>query len=459
MKKFLSTLIALVLVLTMVVPAAADSPAPGGPFATAFRVQNLEATQVSCIYSLYDGTGAVKYQTATETLINPGDAMYVYTPGVADMPSGAFSGVVSCSGQVAAVTNYSDSNSGASYGGISTPASLWYAPGLYDNYYNYYSTVIVQNATASAVDMKLELFPPGSATAVKTMTATAVPGFASYSFELEGLAELTTNVPYAGKITSTGGDVAPIVTIYGRGAANDQLYTYNPFAAGATTMYAPVLLKNYYGYNSSLVMQNIGTETTHVKVTFSSGATQEQDVASGSAWSLYIPGVAALPSGGAGIFGATIESTIATGGTAAQPLAVLVNESNNYNRAASFTAFSGGSNAVVTPVVLRRYYGYNSSVTCQVISGGPATMTIEYFDTSGSRGTVTSTSVANGQTWLFYQLNDKPGGVNLPGTWIGSAKVTSTAQIACVVNQDMNEYPGVSTVMDMLYAYEGIAAP
>ena len=222
-------------------------------------------------------------------------------------------------------------------------------------------------------------------------------------------------------------------------------------------MYAPVLMKNYYGYNSALVIQNLGAVATEVTVTYTVGGTdytQTDEVAASSAWSIYIPSQApsSIPSGPDALFSAVVTSA-GVGGNAAQDLAVLVNENNAYSRAASYVGFDGGSTEVRAPVVLKRYYDYNSSMTCQVISGGPATMTIEYFGDTGSLGTVTSPSIADGGTHLFYQPNE----TILPNDWVGSAMVTSSAQIACVLNQDMNEGTLATTVMDQLLAYEGVA--
>lgn len=452
MKKITVFTLVLILSLVSVFSANAATPAPGGPFSTAFRVQNLDTADVTCEYVFYNSLGTAVYTSGTSAPIVPGDSMFVYTPNIAGLADGAYSGVVSCTGKVGAVANYSDPDSGASYNGVATAATTWYAPGIYDNYYNFYSSVIVQNATSGVVDITLEVFAAGNSSPVFSDTKAGVPAFSSVSFEQEGLTQLADNQPYSAKITATG-NVAPVVTVYGLGAANNQLYTYNPFQAGATTMYAPVLMKAYYGYNSALVIQNMGSVATHVTVTYSTGDSQELDVAGGAAWSIYIPSQApaALPSGNNGLFSATVTST-GVGAGAAQNIAVLINESNSYGRAASFTGFAAGSPEVRVPALEKRYYNYNSSVTCQVISGGPATMTIEYFDASGSLGTVTSPSTANGQTSLFYQ----PNTAFLTDNWLGSAKVTSTAQIACVANQDMNEGTYATTPMDQLFAYEGI---
>jgi hypothetical protein len=447
MKKKLILVLVVLMALAMVLPASAATPAPGGPFSTAFRIQNLEASAaVTCDYTFYDAAGVAKFTSGQSPAINAGDSLFVYVPNISGLTSGSYSGVVGCTGKVAAVANFSDADSGASFNGVSAAGATWYAPGIYDNYFSYYSSVVVQNATGSPVSITLDIFAPGSSTPVKTQTIPNVPGYASVSFEQEGATELADNQPYSARITSTGGNVAPVVTVYGKAGANNQLYSYNPFQAGATTLYAPVVMKNYYGYNSALIVQNMGNAATTVNVAYSTGHSQSQSVPAGASWTIYVPGQAALPSGPAGLFSAVVSST-------SQPIALLVNESNAYNRAASYVGFTSGSGDVRTPVLEKRYVNYSSSVTCQMISGGPADITIEYFDTNGSLGTTTAASVANGQTHLFLQPNTP----YIPAGWIGSAKVTSTGQIACVVNQDMIDAPYSTQSMDQLYAYEGVA--
>lgn len=449
MKKTLIPVLVLVLLLAAVLPASAATPAPGGPFSTAFRVQNLEAsTNVTCDYTFYNSSGGTAFTSGQSAPIVPGDSLFVYVPNLSSLASGSYSGVVGCTGKVAAVANFSDADSGASFNGISQAATTWFAPAVYNNYFNFYSSVVVQNASSSPVNITLEIFAAGNATAIYSDTKSSVPAYASVNFEQEGLGQLATNTPYSAKVTATG-PVAPVVTIYGKAAAANQLYSYNPFQAGSKTMYAPVVMKNYFGYNSALVIQNMGAATTTVTVTYSTGHSQSQDLTAGAAWSIYVPsqGPSGLPSGNSGgLFSATVTSST-------ENIALLVNESNNFNRAASFTGFAGGSTTVQVPALEKAYFNYNSSVTCQVLSGGPAAIRIEYFEAGASKGFVDSAVTANGQTALFYQ----PSAAFLPTNWLGSAKITSAASIACVVNQDMNQAPYSTTSMDQLFAYEGVA--
>lgn len=446
MKKVFSVAMVLALTLALVGSALAAVPAPGGPFNSAFRVQNLETSAAQCSYAFYDAAGTAAYTLPTPATVNPGDSLYVYVPDVTGLGTGSYSAVVSCDKKVAAVSNFSDANSGASYSGVAEPGMTWFAPGIYDNYFSFYSNIVVQNASAGPVDVTVEIFAPGNATPVKTQTASAVPANAAVGFEQEGLPELADNQFYSAKISGTG-NIAPIVNIYGKGVYDNQLYSYNAFTAGSTSAYAPVIMSNYFGYNTALVIQNIGAANANVTVTYTNGFSKDYTIAPGAAESIYTPGEAGVPSGNT-LYGATVTSD--------QDVVVLVNESTpSTNRAASYSGFAAGSSEVRAPIVEKRYFGYNSSVTCQNIGTAATDLVVTYVGT-GVGAPTTYPSVAANATQLIYQPTDAALAA-VPPNWIGSATIVATQPIVCVVNQDMNEPPLSTQVMDQLYSYNGIA--
>lgn len=439
MKRYISAILLIVLLGSVPVIAHASVPAPGGPFNTAFRIQNLGTSDANCVYSFYDSAGQVKYSSGALSPIPPGDSAYVYVPTLIGLADGQYAGVVSCDQPVAAVVNFSDPNSGASYSGVTEVGTTLYAPGIYDNYYNYYSDVVVQNASNEAIDITLAIYQPGSTTPVYTDTRTNVPPYGFVTFEQEGLAQLLDNQFYSAKISGTG-NIAAVVNIYGKGPYIDQLYSYNPVATGATELYAPVIMNRYYGYNTALVIQNMGTSNAEVQITYSNGLTKTTTIAPGAADSRYTP-LEGLPTGS--LVGAKVESLNG------QPLAVLVNESTGQNRAASYIGFAGGTTTVRAPIVMRRYYKYNTSVTCQNVGTEAASMSITY---GGITGITTSPPIPENGIHMFYQ----PVDTLLANGWIGSATITSSQPIVCIINEDMNEPPERDQTMDQLYAYNGI---
>jgi hypothetical protein len=421
-------------------------PGPPGTFSSAFTIQNLGASMATCIFQFYDAAGAVAYTSSSFT-IAVNSSSFTYVPSLSGLAAGQYSGVVSCDQQVAAVVNQSTptgaGSSAASYIGVdgTKVGTSWNLPTVYNNYFNYYTNFVVQNATGSPVNVTVKIYASGGGAPVATQTANNVPAFSFTNFNQDGLGGLAANTPYSAIITGTG-NLAVEANIFGKAAVAGQLYSYDPFSSGSTSAFTPVIMRNYFGYNTALTVQNIGTVATDVTVTYGTGGISTTlGVAAGSSVLYYTPN-SSVP------IGSLTSAKITSSG---QPIVAVVNESTvSTNRAASYAGFASGTTTVRAPIVLKRYFGYNSSITCQNVGASSTNMTIAY---SGVGPTTTASGVAVNQTALFYQ----PGAAQLSNGYLGSATITSSGQpIVCVVNEDENEAPNLSIVMDQLYAYEGI---
>ncbi|MBI5878470.1 MAG: hypothetical protein HZB53_12545 [Chloroflexi bacterium] len=428
-------------------PQPQSVPGPTGSFVSAFTIQNLGSSVASCVYQFYNASGVSVYTSAAFTVSVDG-SKFTYVPNIAGLAVGQYAGVVSCDQQVAAVVNQSNGSgvgsSAGSYGGVdsSKVGNIWYVPGAYNNYYSYYTNMVVQNVSASAVNISVLIYAPGGGAPVATQQATNVQPNGFANFEQSGLAGMFGNVPYSALITSTG-NVAVEVNSFGSGATAGQLYSYTPFASGSQAAYAPVIMKNYYGNNTALTVQNIGASSTVITITYSAIPTKTVvTVAGSSSYLAYTPNVPGLPVGT--LTSAKIES-------ASQPIVAQVNESSaSTNRAASYSAFASGTTKVRAPIVLKRYFAYNTSITCQNVGNAPTDMTIAF---AGIATTSSASAVPSGGNALFYQPNQ----VQLGNGYNGSATITSTGQpIVCVINEDQNEAPDSTQSKDQLYAYEGI---
>lgn len=427
---------------------------PGGPYATSFLVQNLTSTTANCQYQLFNDAGGSAAFTASLPAIGPNANAVVYTPSVTGMPSGTFAGVVSCDQQVAAVVNYSQSTDGTradAYVGTSNPASTLYVPSAYKNYYNYSTSFRIQDASGAPQTVNIQYFAPGSATPAASQSL-PLPANGALTVDQAAISGLTNNVSYSAKI-SAGGLIATTVNIFGLTGTTvaPQMYAYSAFASGATTWYAPVIMRNYYGYNSATTVQNLSTSTAaQVQVTYSNGTVRNYTIQPNSAQVVLDFNEATLQRNV--LYSSKIVSTNS------QPLIVTVNESTpSTNRATTYEGISGGSKTQVSPSVLKRYYGFNSSVTCQNIGTAVTNVSVVYKGSVVGGGPVTvngvSRTIQPGATQLFYQ----PGETSLPDRFIGSATFTSdTSNIVCVANQDKNEAPNVSTSADFLSAYDTV---
>lgn len=438
MKKLLTVLLVLCFALAAFGKVQAATTVPGGPFASAINIQNIGTTAASVTVKYVTPAGATAFTSSHSIAV--GDVLSIYVPGVGGLAAGEYSVVVSSSQPVAAISNFSDSNSGASYSGANAGSTVWFIPGVYDNYYSYSSEVYAQNVSGAPQDITLQVFAPGNATAVYTNTKTAVPNEASVNWGLNGLAQLNNNVPYSAKV-SAAGDVVVIANTYGTGATAPQLYSFNGFPSGATSFFVPVAMKNYYGWNAAIAIQNVSATAASVSVVFSDpgATTKNYTIQPNSAQSIYVPSVAGLPNG---IFSAKITSS--------QAVAVSVNESNSYNRAATFNGVPTATTTVYAPNVMKAYYKYSSSITCQNVGTVAATMTVTYAGQPGA--TETSGSIAPSANKVFYL----PNNTNLPNSYSGSAQITSAQPIICVINSNMEFPPDNVQSKDMLYSYNGV---
>jgi hypothetical protein len=426
-------LVLAVALVAVVVPVGAQVPGPNGPYTSAFTIQNLDSTQGSCMYELYDTAGVLQHQS-TSFAVSGGGSYFVFVGNIT-VDADAYSAVISCDVNVAAVSNYTGSGGGsaASYGGVASADTAMNVslPGVYKDYYTYNSNVVVQNVGGDDADITLKIYAPGNSTPVAQVQALGVAPNASAHFDQSTLATLAAGL-YSAEVESTQ-NVAAIVNIWN---AAGQQYSYNGVVGGAALAYAPVLMNNYYAFNTALTVQNLGGDVANVTVTYSDGSTSMQAIAAGSSHLFYTPNEG-LPAGWIG--SAEIS---APGGE----IVALVNESDSSNRAASYMGFTAGSKSSNAPIVLKDYYGYSTSITCQNVGAAATTINVAY----SSGATESEAGVGVNSTALFYQ----PNVAALAAGFNGSAVITAAEDIVCVVNE--NQVTNAQA-LDFLLTYEAIA--
>ena len=436
MKKILSLILVLVVASVTFGVTSANTSVPGGPFASSIQIQNLGTAEATVSIQYIDSTGGVAH-TTTHT-IAASDVLSIYVPAESALASGEYSVVVSANQPVAAVSNFSDADSGAAYSGADAGALSWGFPAVYDNYYGYYTEIYAQNVATASQSITLEVYAPGNATPVYTNTKSAVPMSASVNWSLKDLTQLNQNVSYSA-VVKADGQIVAIGNTYGSGATAAQLYSFNGFASGATTFYVPALYKGYYGWNAALSIQNVSSTAAAVVVTYSGGTVKNYTIQPKSSVAIYIPAETELP---AGLMSATVTSD--------QDVAVSVNISNNANRAATYNGAAEATTKVFAPNVMKRYYKYSSSVTCQNLGSAATTMTISYAAAPGA--TETSGSIAPGASWEVYL----PSKAAVPNGYNAGATIEASQPIACIVNSNMDEPPENTQSMDQLFSYNGV---
>ncbi|HYF63140.1 MAG TPA: hypothetical protein VD886_10035 [Herpetosiphonaceae bacterium] len=428
-------------------PAAAEIPLANAQFS--FQIQNLGNAPASCRYDIYANAG--NNPIFSHTIASPvpvGGRLLVYTGAAAHggtaMPAGVNSGKVECNQDVGAVVVFQNNVKRDTYIATKAPASIMYAPVVYKNYYNFSSSMRIQNTAASEQTILVTYYAPGSSMPAATRSAVLGPN-GSITIDQAEVAALLPNVAYSARVAGSA-PLALNVVIFGRpgSSVEPQLYSYSGVSSGATTIYTPVVLKNYFGFNTSTTVLNLGTQDATVKRTFSNGAIDTYTIQPNSSKVLLDFANPKLP-GGSTPYASMIESLNG------QPLAVLVNQSNNLNRATvseGLTAADGGTK-IVLPSVVKRFYGYNSAIVCQNVGSAAATLNVTY-NPGPYAGALVRLSV--GKSATIYQ----PSEAGLPDGFSGSAEITSDQPIACLANQDQNEPPYSGQNKDMLGAYNGI---
>jgi hypothetical protein len=449
---------ALLLVLSVGVSAqGVESTQAPGMWSSSINIQNVGSGNATVVLKFYDGSGNEVLSHTVSPVIPAGGSRSLYVPSqIPGLASGQYSVVVSSDEMVQVVANAASTApyTAGSYNGIpsSSIGTTLYFPGLYKNYYGYYSEVVLQNTEDSDASITLRFYNQKTGAQVGGNILATIPGNASRVYALQDLSALTSGNTaglYSLQVESNRNlaGVANIWSSYMYGIFSD----YNAYVSGATTVYAPALYKSYYNYVSALTVQNIDDSPANVLITYSNGTTESVTLQPRTAKEYYQPNNAALPSGNSsGVFSAKVECTNG------QDIVALVNiQQTAKGLLASYNGPSTATDSVNAPVVLKAFYNWYSAVTVQNVGDGPTDITITYA-AAGSPSRTFTNIPANG-TVNIIQLA-AAGETALPDGSSVSAVVSSSngQEIVAVVQEDSTvsytQHPG-----DYLLAYTGNA--
>jgi len=431
MNKF--KLLSLFLLLSFLVITASPVNAQlGTTDKSSFAVQNISDSTATVTVSFITTNGDV----ITPTELNsgktnpfellPGASWEVYVPGVPDLPDGQYSVLISSTQKIVAIANLvgeGTTNFNGSYSGFESGATPFYLPSVVYNYYGWYSLISVQNVGSTSTDIDVTITCSNGS--VGTLSATNVPASSSVHFDLENVVPTgftaSTSCNGSAVITSSG---APIIAVDNQTvptAGNTQ--SYSGSASGASSLYVPALYKSYYGWNASLNIRKLAAGSTTVTVTYSDSGVSTCDLTDVTpSCLLYIP----TEHSGNGYFGATITTS------PSMDVLAVVNAANGA-QAQTYNAINSANatNAVSIPSVMKSYYGWNTSFTCQNVGSLPTTLHIEY---NGYTGNAYDTiSLSEGDTLEIVQNTE----TFLPLGYQGGLNVTAndvSALVSCIVN-------------------------
>jgi hypothetical protein len=203
---------------------------------------------------------------------------------------------------------------------------------------------------------------------------------------------------------------------------NTRSHAYTPPDA-QTTLYAPVMMNNYYNWYSYLTIVNTSSTTT------ASGNIAYYRSYDGQ--NVYNQSFTIPPNG-------TLSANYANGAantlysariTSSQPLAAIVRQRRD-NVFMTYNCVSSGSTTVHAPLIMNNYYGWDTSMTVQNTSASSASITMYYYNSGGSVVKTSTDSIPAYSSHAYYTPSQ-----GLADGFIGTARVTSNKPVVVVVNQ------------------------
>jgi len=434
MKK--SLFLALVLVLVLVAPVLGD----GITYNTGFMVQNLGSTDASITITYYNQDGTVA-ATVNDTIPVDGSKNYYPLTAVPDGFNGSV--VISSNQPVAAVANELGNGTayGASYAGFDAGATTMYLPTIMRNNGGFNTWFNVQNAGTADAHVTVT-YTPSTYGNAWTQTATIKPG-AAHTFDQATATALGSRFVGSAKVTS---DQPIVATVNEVGPTT--LLSYDGFGSGSTVVSFPLVNANNAGYVTGIMIMNIGTVDTTVRVSYTPG------IAGTAQWEEHV-----VPAGGSASFAFQhfadsgerfVGSGLVTVNSANQPLVAVVNQLNtSANKGAAYGGLdpNDATDKISCPIIMAKNSGYFTGTNIMNVGTTATTVTIAYSDYGSYTGMTSGPVTLNpGETWSLNQ-----DGV-FASKYVGS--VTATASSGGKIMAIVNEL-NMSAGGDAFLVYEG----
>lgn len=437
MLKIIRTLV-VVLLLSLAIYPLDTAIAGAFSYTSGFQVQNLSSNtaNISITYYKSDGTVAT---TVSDTISSSGSKTY-FPIAAASGFSGSV--VISSDQPVASVVNVlgsGGSNAGASYVALTQGAASINLPLLMKNNSGYNTWFHIQNTGTS--DATVNIAYSDGATAGPF---TIKPGAAKL---VDQALETHSSAVFSGVVNSSGSQIAIAVI-----EENPQtMFAYTGFSSGSTAPLMPLINANNSGYVTGVQIQNIGTSSTTVTVSYTpssvgTACTETQTIPAGGSKTFALAAFANGANSDCNPGATFIGSARVTGNSANQPLVAIVNQLKagvNGEAYGSFDA-SDATNKVVLPLIMDRNGDWFTGFNVMNVGSAATTVTCTF---TGTSYTVSGTINPGGA------LTDIQAGKISTG-YVGSGTceaTNSTDKIVAVVNELNGVAPG-----DNLLVYEGI---
>lgn len=281
-KTYVLLIIALIMSTVFVSPVKAQGPT--GSWVSGITCQNLSPDAASVTFQFYQNGQNTPSLSYPDTIAGNGTLKYFTANTPVGLPANFFgSAVVSSDKPLFCSVNTQSTATGTTTSpyriGTSSGlneqqiGSIMYVPQITKTAtWNTY--IAIQNTSSAAVEVKVQYYDRTTGAEVVAAAQTvSVAGNSGYVAYPETNINLPATFYGSAKITAinpTTAKIGVVVNFYNIGTdyQTSQLHSYTAFSTGAKTLYAPRIVRRYYGYNSGISVQNVGSVPTTLTLNF-----------------------------------------------------------------------------------------------------------------------------------------------------------------------------------------------
>ncbi|TAK22402.1 MAG: hypothetical protein EPO26_11955 [Chloroflexota bacterium] len=213
-------------------------------------------------------------QVASETRQIPANASSTIDQGATTgLPEGFIGSAVITSDQdIAAIFLVSASTQLSSGRGARAGATSVSLPVIYHSYYGYNTNVLVQNVDTTATTVSIAYYDNRTGLSIGSETATIQPGTSATFFQFDtGRGNAIPRPGFSGSAVVTSTDnknIIAVANVQHPGQGYLEAYNGFPTSSATTRVSCPAIMKNYYNYNTSLTIQNVGSAATNLTIQY-----------------------------------------------------------------------------------------------------------------------------------------------------------------------------------------------
>src|SRR2546428_11987305 len=284
-----------------------------------------------------------------------------------------------------------------------TPTSSAYLPNITKSLggpTGWVTPFIVQNVGTASTDLQVSFYRFSDGSLVTCRKVTSLGAGTAFADIPNNDTDLPANTQFSVVVRSYGAQIVAVVNEHAGVGDRAEALSYNGFAAGATTVSLPNIVRRFFGYHTPFIIQNLGTATTVATATFvgrgtEAGATITRTIAAGQSQFIEPNVESSLVDGGA--YAVTVKAD--------QPLAVVVNTHNDdpsvlHPVAYATDGITGGSGTLYGAYAAKNANDYGragtmSTIVVQNLGATATTPTLE-FTPLGGGATTTFTAPSAG---------------------------------------------------------------